>query len=215
MKIFNDLIIRFNASANPDKYFSFLIKQYCNKGRHYHNLQHIVNCLEEFKTISHLSKNSDIVEFALWYHDVIYYTKHLDNEGNLIPVSDNKEKSALIACYVAKELGITEQEIKKINDLILATKHDHEPKNIDEKLIVDVDLSILGQPEETYKAYELGIRNEYYWMKDKQFNIMRSQFLQSLLKKTFIYNTNYFKNKYEAKARKNLERSLFLFSFHS
>jgi len=60
----------------------------------------------------------------------------------------------------------------------MATKT-HEPNtHVDAPLLVDVDLSILGQPKARFDEYERQIRAEYGWVPEKIFGTKRAEILQ-------------------------------------
>ena len=175
-----------------------LCSQYNSPPRTYHNLTHIADCLTEFDAARHLATNPDAIEFAIWFHDAVYDSKAKDNE----------EKSAELAQTVLSHAGLSGEFISTVSQLILATKHNQPPKDADTALLIDVDLSILGQPASRFDRYEADIRNEYSWVADKDFTAGRSAVLKSFLGRQKIYATDFFQQKYEIAARENLKRSL-------
>ena len=82
------------------------------------------------------------------------------------------------------------------------------PTDPDVQLLVDIDLSILGQPEDKFDEYEWQVRKEYEWVPENQFVAGRSEILRSFLDRLAIYSTRFFRNKYEAQARANIATSL-------
>jgi len=177
---------------------SLFLINYSEMERFYHNLNHIAHCLQEFDEVRHLCQKSDELEMAIWFHDIIYDTHSKCNEEN----------SALYTVDLLKEHGLPVSFWENVISLIIATKHHEAPEEIDEQIIVDIDLSILGQPEEAFLVYEKQIRLEYYWVADKEFADKRAEILQSFLDRKYIYFTDFFRQKYETQARKNLEESL-------
>jgi predicted metal-dependent HD superfamily phosphohydrolase len=75
-------------------------------------------------------------------------------------------------------------------------------------LIVDIDLSILGSPRSRFIEYEKQIREEYSRVPNEIFNERRRALLMKFLFNKHIYNTPYFQNNYEDKARDNLAYSI-------
>jgi predicted metal-dependent HD superfamily phosphohydrolase len=178
--------------------FNRLISLYSSSERFYHNLFHIENCLNEFDSAKHLSKEPNLLELAIWYHDIIYDT-HAKN---------NEENSAGLLHSLCLEAGLDESFANKSKQLILITKHNIIPQEIDERLIVDIDVSILGRLPAEFDVYEEDIRKEYSWVKDSDFNQGRAEMLKTFLKRPSIYLTDFFKNKYENQAIINLKRSI-------
>jgi predicted metal-dependent HD superfamily phosphohydrolase len=91
---------------------------------------------------------------------------------------------------------------------VLTTKHNAVPEEEDAKLLVDVDLSILGAAESRFAEYERQIRQEYGWVPEDSFRQGRARLLASLLNRSSIYSTAWFASRLEEQARKNLSRSL-------
>lgn len=180
------------------EYVEFIVKNYSHKDRHYHNLTHIQSCLEDFEQVMNLPEHPKAVESGIWFHDSIYDPKRTDNE----------EKSAGIAYGFLIIQGLPREFADRVYDLILASKHRDPPKNLDEKIITDIDLAILGKPELEFDLYEANIRNEYIHVPEDIFKEKRSELLKMFLSRPSIYSADFFKNKYEEQARINLERSL-------
>jgi len=186
------------GAQNAIDFVRELNELYLQSGRFYHNLEHIDNCLAEFDEIKELLDDPKAVEFAIWYHDAIYDAKAKDNEL----------KSAELAAGVCNALGLSSDFSSKVFDLILSTKHDFVPIDFDAKFMVDIDLSIFGQDADKFGKYEQGIRNEYALVEPEAFNVGRSAVLIKFLGRPAIYLTEKFSQKYEAKARENLNESL-------
>lgn len=180
-------------------FYNLIERQYCQPHRYYHTLKHIDHCLKEFIQVRDQISSPNEVEMAIWFHDYIYETKSQDNEL----------RSAEAAVAVAQKIGMREQSCSKIREMILATKHDvpTETLNRDTEILVDIDLSILGSSDSIFDQYEIDIRREYYWVEEKLFCEKRRSIIEHFLARPQIYATDYFKNKYEEEARRNLHRS--------
>ena len=175
-----------------------LDKHYSESERHYHNLTHITQGLDELDLIRSYLQEPAEVEIAWWFHDSVYDSKAKDNE----------ERSAELAFERLSESGIDSSRILRINNLILATKHNKTPAFNDEMFLVDVDLSILGRSPQEFRKYEESIREEYSWVSEEQFRIGRKTILESFVRRPVIYSTEFFRDKYEERARKNLVSSI-------
>ncbi len=75
----------------------------------------------------------------------------------------------------------------------------------DANLLMDVDLSILGQPERRFQQFEAQIRQEYDWGPAEIFAQKRAKILERFLGREKIYSTGRFFDKYEQQARANLQ----------
>ena len=181
--------------------FLELCRKYSERNRFYHIPYHLLHCLNELDSAKPLIQNATEVEFALWFHDAIYDTKAKDNE----------EKAAELAYKSCKQLQLPENFANNVSKLVLATKHNFIPEDLESKFIIDIDLSIFGQEEKIFDEYERNIRKEYEWVEEKTFKTERAKILQRFLDKEHrkhIYLTDFFRKKYEEKARNNLKRSI-------
>lgn len=186
------------AEGDPMDVFTDLVKSYTEPHRHYHDLSHVKHCLNEFEDVKELSQNPEAVEMAIWFHDAIYNPKKDDNE----------KESAKLAEKELRELGLSQGFRQKTKELILDTDHSRKPDTENGELIVDIDLSILGQENDKFTDYQKGIRKEYDWVSEKQFEEKRSEILKGFLGRDHIFQTNFFRDKYEKKARANLKSAI-------
>jgi predicted metal-dependent HD superfamily phosphohydrolase len=85
-----------------------------------------------------------------WFHDAVYDPC----EG------DNEERGAAWVARALAESGVSPEISRRVTALVRATKHDQAPDSRDAKLLVDVDLSILGREPKVFAAYDCAIREE-------------------------------------------------------
>lgn len=175
--------------------FDEFVTAYSEQHRVYHTLEHIVSMLDEYQVIG---GQDTATILAIWGHDVVYDSQ----------VNNNEYRSGLHTLRVAERLGVDSRLYSEISRRVNMTKHPSTPTHREDMLIVDLDLMILGSSEARFDTYETGIRQEYSWVTEADFRFHRSKFLQTLLDQPSIYYTDWFKEKYEAKARANLERSI-------
>jgi len=191
---------RLTRQQHAASLFLALEKHYSEPCRKYHNAHHISDCLKQFDQVSRLATYPDEVEIAIWFHDAIYDSKAKDNE----------ERSAEWAVQALRTAEISEPAIKRINDMILITRHANEPMTVDEKLIIDIDLSILGRAPADFAKYDHQIREEYSWVPEEQYRTGRLAVLESFLRRNSIYFTEFFINHFEEQARLNLVEAVAL-----
>jgi len=182
------------ATGDALQYWNRLEQAYSENWRAYHNLRHIGHCLAEFAEAKQQAKDPNALEAAIWFHDAVYDTHAKDSE----------ERSADLAREVLTSGGLPADFVSNVTSLILATKHNHAPTGHDDGLMVDIDLSILGQDSERYARFEKEIRDEYSWVSPLNFAIGRTAVLNNFLTRKTIYNAAPFIGKYEAQARRNL-----------
>jgi predicted metal-dependent HD superfamily phosphohydrolase len=189
---------RIAPQGEPLAIYQELVSLHSQPHRHYHNLNHIAACLSEFDSVPEPALNPVAVELAIWFHDAVYDTHAPDNE----------ERSAELASRRIAAAGGSADLRGSVSALVLATKTHDSSLHPDAPLLVDVDLSILGQPEMRFQEYETQIRGEYEWVPEKTFAEKRAEVLERFLARKRIYTTQPFFSKYETRARANLNDSV-------
>jgi len=189
-----------DAKSNPITEFNKLSLLYSKK-RYYHSISHIQMCLQEldyFKKLNKETYNFDLIELAIWYHDVIYDTRNTNSE----------ERSAEYAVRVCNKAKLSATAITKVKKLILSTKFKNKSENKNERLLQDIDICIFGQSKKIFDEYEKNIRKEYLWVPLERYREGRIKVLKYFLDRKYIYNTEIFRKKYEQKAKTNLKQSI-------
>jgi predicted metal-dependent HD superfamily phosphohydrolase len=182
----------------PDGLLHRLLAFYDEPQRQYHNQQHIADCLREFDTVRSSAAGPIAVEFAIWFHAAIYDPRAADNEA----------RSADLAAACLNERSASPELVDSVQRLVLATKAHDATLHPDAPMIVDVDLSILGQPPERFWEYERAIRAEYAWVDANTFAARRTEILEHFLVRPRLYHTDSFFCRYETQARSNLRASV-------
>ncbi|WP_143883347.1 HD domain-containing protein [Chryseobacterium binzhouense] len=177
-----------------EKLWTEVSKNYAEKSRHYHNLLHIKKLFEEIGHVKQHIKKFEIISFSIFYHDVIYNATSKSNE----------EKSADYAAKRLTDVDLNTNDIEVICSQILATKSHQKSNDTDTNYLLDADLSILGKNSEIYSQYIQQIRKEYSIYPDFVYKPGRKKVLQHFLDLENIYKTEFFREKYEATARKNM-----------
>lgn len=189
----HELMQTFGLAENNDTYYK-LIKAYSEKHRAYHTLEHIAACFGHLDDVAQYADNPHEIKLALWFHDIIYN-----------PFSGrNEEDSAELAKQFLFQNSAAPEVTQRIYDLIILTKEHISPEACDEKLMLDIDLSILGTRPDIYSQFEEDVRKEYKWVPSFVFKKKRKEVLENFLNRQRIYQTNYFTEKLEAQAKKNL-----------
>jgi predicted metal-dependent HD superfamily phosphohydrolase len=175
-----------------------LLKAWSGRARRYHTLDHLAACLRELEANLALAQQSGEVALALWFHDAVYSTYRADNE----------DRSAALAETLLANAGASAASIERVQAAILATRHSAATLTGDQALVVDIDLSILGQPAAIYAEFESKVRAEYWWVPVKKFRAGRTAILRSFLERSSIYQTEVFRTRYEVRARENLTHAI-------
>jgi predicted metal-dependent HD superfamily phosphohydrolase len=173
-------------------------KNYSGKKRHYHTLHHLNNILTQLTEIKGEIQNWDTILFTLYYHDIIYNSLK----------SDNEEKSAELAEKRMSQISVPVGIVEHCKKQILATKSHIKSTDSDTNYFTDADLSILGQPWDTYSFYYKSVRKEYSIYPDLVYNPGRKKVLSNFLKNERIFKTDFFYNKFEIQAKENVQKEL-------
>ncbi len=189
---------RLGVSA-PEGVFSRLTTLYAEPHRKYHTFQHLAECFSLYDTLSTPLQDGPAVELALWFHDALYSTISADNE----------EASAALARQVLADAGVAPSTIALTSQLILATRHEAAAgSGMEELVLLDVDLSILGAPARRYEEFESQIRAEYHWVPESIFRDRRASLLQGFLARAPLYQIPEIRLQLEERARQNLANAI-------
>jgi len=145
-----------------------------------------------------LARQPIAVEWAIWFHDAVYDPK----------ASDNEEQSAALAQQCLRDYDIHGPQADEVTRLILATKHSQATVEPDEAFVVDIDLCILGREDARFREYEDQIRREYAWVPTDVYAAKRAEILQRFLDRERLFSTDWFFERYEAQAGRNLAASI-------
>jgi predicted metal-dependent HD superfamily phosphohydrolase len=195
-----------------------LLAAYNEPQRYYHSLRHLADCLDHLDRVKTLLQSPAEVELALWFHDAVYQPRSSSNEVD----SAAWLRAFLEESWDLARLGGDRQadQLDRICQHVLATQHHQKTIDPDRQFLLDIDLAILGSPAAKFDQFEQDIRREYVWVPWQLYCQKRIQVLTALLGsaaksvdqssggKTFIYQTAYFREQYEALARHNLRRSI-------
>jgi predicted metal-dependent HD superfamily phosphohydrolase len=182
---------------------SELAALYQAEDRHYHGLAHIEAMLALATEYRRLLHDPEAVEAAIWFHDAIYDSRAKDNEARSAELAEKR---------LAGRAG--PDRLAKIAAMINATATHQLPPFRNEEalndaaLLLDMDLAILGTSPAIFDTYEKAVRLEYGWVEEPMWRAGRSGVLKSFLARPFIFYTTEFRDRFEAKARENLGRSL-------
>ncbi|WP_431275904.1 HD domain-containing protein [Variovorax ureilyticus] len=175
-----------------------LLAAHCEAHRAYHTLQHLGECLALLETHRDNAQRPAEVALALWFHDAIYDVHRHDNE----------ERSAEWARRAMQGAGAAPDAADRVHALVMATRHDAEPVGADARLLVDIDLAILGAPADRFAEYERQIRIEYAHVPAEVFETRRREILAGFLARDPLYLTAPMRERFEAAARANLKRAV-------
>lgn len=181
-------------------YWEEISKAYTQSGRHYHNLDHLAAMLENEQAYPGVIGDRNSLRLAIFYHDIVYAPLRKDNE----------RKSAEFATARLSALNVAAREVQKVHEWILATAHHDAGEDADDdlKLLLDLDLGVLAADAPDYREYTRQVRREYRLVPGPLYRRGRRKVLASFLERPRIYHTDYFYNRWEPSARRNLAAEL-------
>lgn len=188
---------RATTPPSPDgaTVFANLLRRLEEPARHFHNLDHIRECVELVDEVAPGLREPDAVEMGLWFHDAVY-----------VPgAADNERRSAEL--FVALSHGVATAFRHRVARNILATRHAALQYD-DRAYVVDIDLAGLGAPWEDFIEKGDLLRRELAGQSDATYYRAQVGFLNGLIRRPAIYSTGHFRERFEAVARGNLQRLL-------
>lgn len=183
--------------SEPKKILNILIAAYSEKQRAYHTVQHLYECLALLESVRSDLNDVYAVALALWFHDVIYDPQAKDNEF---------KSAELFEQCMAQDLPVN--TVQKIKQWILATQKHIATDELDLQFLLDIDLAILAATPERFMQYEQQIQQEYAWVDPEVYSIKRKEVLAHFYQSDRLYQTTYFQQNFELRAKQNLQRTL-------
>jgi len=183
--------------SEPQKILDIFIAAYSEKQRAYHTVQHLYECLILFESIRSELNDAHAVALAIYFHDVIYDPQAKDNE---------LKSAELFEQYMAQDLPVN--TVQKIKQWILATQKHVSTDELDLQFLLDIDLAILAATPERFMQYEQQIQQEYAWVDPEVYSIKRKEVLAQFYQSEPLYQTTYFQQNFELRAKQNLKQIL-------
>lgn len=152
--------------------------------RPYHNLEHLVYMLDKADEWRKGEGDAVAIWYAILFHDML-----VDSDADITP-GEEIEKSIEELRAHAERHGLPDCAVEDVERLILATEHKDGTFDAnavltpEEKLVRDIDLSVLGESPYEYARYAKAIREEYgprYGYMSVAFKEGRKVFLTKLL----------------------------------
>lgn len=189
--------------APPAALVQRLKARYGEPHRHYHDWDHIAGLIGLFDRFAGRWHAPRAVLWAIYWHDAVFDPAAGDNEARSADLM-RREAAGWLS---AEDLALAEAMIRATADHRLPDGIGG-PAREDMALFLDLDLSALALPPETFAANTDAIRREYSHLDDAAFRAGRTAFFRDLLDQTSIYVSPIGKRLWEAAARRNLTEAL-------
>ena len=176
----DDLIAGWRAfvgdTASAGTAMNDVIRRYAESHRRYHGVGHLMQVVRRVNELLQAESDhpqgvgADTIVLAAWFHDAVYDPR----------ADDNERRSADLAGTVLRTLGLPAHTIAAVDRLVMATR-DHRPSGLDEAILLDADLAVLGAVPDVYATYVRQVRAEYAHVSDDEWRVGRSSVLRHLL----------------------------------
>ena len=176
----DDLVAGWRAfvgnTPDADHAMDDMVRRYTELHRRYHGVDHLVQVVRRVNELFQIESDhpqgvdAGPIVLAAWFHDAVY-----DPQAD-----DNERRSADLAGTVLRILGLPAHTIVAVDRLVMATR-DHRPASLDEAILLDADLAVLGAAPDVYATYVRHVRAEYAHISDDDWRVGRSSVLRHLL----------------------------------
>ncbi len=168
---FQTLLDKYKIKADVN----MLLDMWNESHRHYHNLEHLTDLIEQIYESYGSSKidekQKELLCLTALFHDIIYDPSK----------SDNEEKSAEFFLSLCEDK--TNKDILSIKDAILDTK-EHKSSSTLSEFFNKYDMDVCERDFDELIKWEEGIRSEYVpFYGEEAYKKRRLSFLESLLDK--------------------------------
>lgn len=175
-----------------------LLSAYHDQSRHVHNAQQLLNCFSILNRWRSHTNHFHQVALALWFCDAVLDPQRHDNEA----------RSARVASDHLNSAGVATETIRRIRDLIIATRIGEQLASEDACLIHDIDLAILAASDQEFDRFERNLRYENGHLVDFIYRRKRIEQLQSLLSRPPLFASEIGQAEFHFPAEANLRRWL-------
>ena len=185
----------------PPELIDALRARHAEPQRHYHDWSHVEALLRHKDSVAARLHDPDAVTLAILFHDAVYDPRASDNE---------RQSAALLLEYAPP---VAPSTLQLAHGMVLATDGHRMPDVSgadagDTAHFLDMDLAILGAHEARFDIYESQIRREYAHVPDHAFRTGRLAVLQGFAARVQLYFSAWGRDRFEARARANLARSI-------
>ena len=153
---------KFQAAAD---YAIDLLRQKLFPALTYHDVRHtldVVQACEQLAEAEGVDEESRrLLLMAAYFHDTgLTAIASTDQEAFNAARAVHEARGAEIAREVLPQFGFQAQELEIISRLILATKWNHAPQDVLEKIISDADISSIGRESDYFIGTSYALRTE-------------------------------------------------------
>lgn len=194
------------TASLPPEQARALREAYATPPRAYHHFGHVIETLAHFRSVADGPgwQAPDTVRLALLYHDAVYVPGRKDNEAR---------SADLAREHLRRWPPVADVDVDRVAALILLTArhgglHGRDfpdtPEGDDTRRFLDCDMAILGASPDAFAAYDRAIAEEYRAVPLWLYRRKRRAFFRMLLDSERIFLSDFFRERFEVQARRNL-----------
>lgn len=195
------------ADTGTPRVLDVLLGQYGNKDRHYHHYWHPNGCIALLRDARRDMPEwftdpiqDAAIEHALIEHDGVFVIGGLVN-------GLNERWSGELAHLHALQLGFEQQVADLAQWLVRFTTHmDANNWHLAAQIVCDIDIATFAAPWSQFRRHSRLVHKELWWLTEAEFAARNRRYFGKMLVRKRIYKTEYLYNRFEARARANLER---------
>jgi predicted metal-dependent HD superfamily phosphohydrolase len=192
--------------------WNILNAAYNEPQRAYHAWSHIDDLLHKLDEFCALAARPDLIAIAIFWHDAVYATRNRD--GSARPDVENvRDSDALFRRHTI----MGQEDVEAVSEMIMASANHLDAiasreiypgfaRDLD--LFLDLDLSSLGAPWETFAENLDKIRFEFAWVPEAMFCFGRLEMLDRFAKKgALLFRREEMRAVWLDAARRNISRT--------
>lgn len=189
-----------------------LLRGWREPHRRYHTLVHLGEMFQALRALQDAGElgatMAGTARLAAWYHDLAY-------DPRAAPGS-NEHRSATLARDHLHRLGVAEEVVALVEELILMTVDHQERANAPatqrhtavQEAFHDADLWILSAPDTRFDEYCAQVRQEYAHVPPQAYAVARARILRALVERGPVYHTAHARRHWQHRAVDNVAREL-------
>ena len=182
---------------SAEKAIKKIFKEKVDDGYTYHNIHHTMKVYESVGELGKESglptKDIEVLRLAALFHDTGFTGGPIGHE----------ERSAAHAAKYLSGVGVSEDQIHQIGEIILSTKKNAIPKNINEEIIRDADLSGLADP--MYQVESKALRDELAFIQGEPLSEIDWHTMNYQFMKNHEYHSEAAKKLYDKGKKANIK----------
>lgn len=184
---------------------------YATPPRAYHHFGHVIEVLRHYQAIATGPgwQQPREVRLAALYHDAVYEAGRKDNEARsaqlaVAAIDRHLPDAGIDSARVAGLIALTARHGRMVADELGS-----DTGAADARHFLDCDMAILGADPQAFDQYDRAIAEEYRGkVPGLIFRANRKRFLRHLLESERIFLSDWFHQRLDAAARRNLRRAL-------